>query len=608
MHDQPARRSRTRQVLGLTLAVLAQLVLLASTVHTQGITPGSSVIYFPEPHNRVLLAGGAVGLNSFSKVLVSMDLSAGFATSSPKIDALPQSLPEAFRFLTPAARTSDDGKSVDVTLFGGVNMNKGISQDLWSLTTTDGGKSLSTSVGVSTPQPKYSVKWGCHSGTVMAVSKDYKPQPNRGPIVVPGDNSVYVFGGLSIETYRNIRTLQSFNPADRTFRSVPVAAGSPTPRERNSASLVRIDESRLLLTGGWFNDTAVQQSEILLADAWTFDLKDNKWTKYPRDLTMPRFLHTTVVYKSAANATFAIVVGGQDGSPLVEYADVSKSGEWKRPNVAGKPDVKTLIEPQALLLGDQILVFGASLKENQRSDFMQFGVIKIKEEEAGVLSFAWADNFTPLPATANPVVEPEPSGGMDIGMIIAIVVCVIGVGGMGAFVYLRKRNQQQSALSKPAPLSQPTTQSGTNSPYPPTSPLPTPAPITYTPGSPVPGGPGSPYTASPATPHLAPYTNSNSGGTPVDHKFGVSTAPAPPMAAAAVDPYADLFTSPAAAGSAGPPPPMAMGGAPGAGHVELEIRDADEMLYLPTAGGQREELYLPTGNGPTGGAQPDVRR
>jgi hypothetical protein len=130
-----------------------------------------------------------------------------------------------------------------------------------------------------------------------------------------GDGNVWVFGGRfreqeSTGEYELYDDLFRFEVATRTWHEVEVAGERPSPRV-NGALAWDEERDRLWLFGG--NESSSGASYAPLADVWSFDPDDARWTlEKPEGRAPPARLFHAALYDAQRDGL--VIFGGADAS------------------------------------------------------------------------------------------------------------------------------------------------------------------------------------------------------------------------------------------------------------------------------------------------------
>lgn len=133
---------------------------------------------------------------------------------------------------------------------------------------------------------------------------------------------MYVFGGVSIATMKNLNDLWSLDMHTHTWRLVH-ATSVHQPSPRGYADMVRVGHNTLYLFGGARCDPGCECSNEL----WRFRIDTREWynthnknseNKMPRE----RYKHSMVLAYTSQGAPSLIVFGGESYHPAVYHNDV----------------------------------------------------------------------------------------------------------------------------------------------------------------------------------------------------------------------------------------------------------------------------------------------
>ncbi|ORZ38167.1 hypothetical protein BCR44DRAFT_59918 [Catenaria anguillulae PL171] len=222
------------------------------------------------------------------------------------------------------------------------------------------------------------------------------------------DSKTYIFGRDS--------ELLVFD-SDKSLKPVP-SSSSTRPPPRQSASLLRIDSTRLLLSGGSSEDTA----NTPLADNWVFDLSTSIWTQIANLASGPRINHQSVVIRPVTG-NYLVHVGGQGASAVIEYSAIPPPGSiaWAWKPVGSVSSLSGITSPSPLLaIQDQLLIFHPNLT---------FTVLKLTEPTPSTLAFTPVDSYTP-PPTSSPSILEQASGPVSATTIIIVAGVCVGIIGL----------------------------------------------------------------------------------------------------------------------------------------------------------------------------------
>ncbi|KAI9176071.1 hypothetical protein H9P43_006436 [Blastocladiella emersonii ATCC 22665] len=210
----------------------------------------------------------------------------------------------------------------------------------------------------------------------------------------------FIFGGVNATEHAFVKdvtrvAIDAHGPVNVTR----VVTGQTGPEPRSLASVVRVNATHVLVSGG-------ARDGVQLRDQWLLAAGSGKWTRVA-DLAHARFNHRSLKY--GAGDRYIVHVGGYHASAaangqayLLEVLDLLTGTVQLVTDVQGPTPNAALaqgaVAPQAFIVGDQLLVAGGyqwpstGAKDKYAHPVAVIGIEKGSDEK---LKFAWRSVYAP---------------------------------------------------------------------------------------------------------------------------------------------------------------------------------------------------------------------
>lgn len=195
------------------------------------------------------------------------------------------------------------------------------------------------------------------------------PAPRWLHTAVEHKGSMVVFGGVS---YSDIilGDLWVFNPETKAWTKGEPTGAPILPREGHSAVMMG--------DGGMFVFGGISYGHVPFNDLFKYDVNRNQWlmVKAKGALPPPRWLHSAVTYRDAANTEKMFVFGGvtRNWVPLDDlYIFDMASETWSHPKTLGFPPFPRMMHT-AVMLHTTMFVHGGSANNIPLEDFWTYDI------------------------------------------------------------------------------------------------------------------------------------------------------------------------------------------------------------------------------------------